>query len=217
MSSECRGDRLRTFFATRLAWRAFAVAVLVALFASPGCQSTPRGELVPFTDEMRQRYQLDSSEIRKLQFYLSDRIILERVAEKGEGRVDAGRLIVRSGTVIHQIVVERGTPGAAEARAEIGDSRDGHAIEISFEIGAPLRFSAAKAGGTYTLVDPIQRGSFADLLASFGTKRRLVVDFAESPWPVIEGGSAILMIERSALGKLRRTQRVLPGVKVKAR
>ena len=211
---------MRTLPAARFARGAVSIALLAAVFAlaaSTGCQSTPRGELVPFTDEMRERYELDEAEIRGLQFYLSDRIILERVAAKGEGRVDAGRLLVRSGTVIHQIVVERGTPGAAEASADIGDSRDGHFIEVSFEVGAPLRFSAATPGGTYTLVDPVQRGSWAELLASFGTNRRLVVDFAGSRWPVIEGSSALLMIERSALGKLLRTRRVLPGVKVEAR
>ena len=205
------------FSGARAGAAAGALALLVLSLSAAGCRSRPPAELVPFTDAMRLRYQLEDKQLRELQFYLSDRIVLERVAEKGDGRVDRGRLVVRSGTVIHQILVRRGTPGVIEALNDIGDSRDGHAIEVSFEPGAPLRFSAAKAGGTYSLVDPIQRGSFADLLASFGKRRTLVADFAGSRWPVAAGGNSTLLIEKNALGRLRRTQRILPGVKVKRR
>ena len=140
--------------------------------------------------------------------------MLERVAEKGVGHVSHGKLIVRSGTTIHQVVVKRFTPGAVEPGNALEDTRAGFTMEVSFDPGRPLRFSPEKPGGVFTLVDPVKRGPLADLFASFGAKRRLKVDFAGARWPVVAGADARLLIERDALGRLRRTHRVLPGVRV---
>lgn len=189
-----------------------AIWLLLALgLATPGCQTT-RGELVRFTEEQRLRYQLGAPELRALQYYLSDRIVLERVAHEGRGKVDRGRLIVRSGTAIQQVYVERGTRGAVEPAAWIGEAADGrHALDVSFERGAPLRFSAA-ADGSYVLSAPSQRGLFAGLFSGWTRPRRFEVDFDGASWQVVEGAESRLLIERNALGKLARTRRVLPGV-----
>lgn len=192
--------RRRTRAATR--W-----LVLVAL--SLGCQTT-RGELVVFTEDQRLRYQLDESDLRALQYYLSDRIVLERVAREGEGRVDRGRLIVRSGTAIHQVYIERGTPGVLEPASRVGmDERGRRVLEISFERGAPLRFVAA-ANGSYSLSEPSVFGGF---LSGWTKPRRFEVDFDGARWVVVAGSESRILIERNALGKLARTRRVLPGVR----
>lgn len=185
--------------------RWFALALIVT---SISCQTT-RGELVPFTDSQRLRYELGEDELRSLQYYLSDRIVLERVASDGTGKVDRGRLIVRSGTTIQQVVVEGGTRGAVEPTARIGPSEAGdHALEISFERGAPLRFVAAR-DGTYSLAGR-NRGGFL-----FGRSKspRAQVEFDGAKWTVVAGANSHLLIERDALGKLVRTRRVLPGVR----
>jgi hypothetical protein len=181
------------------------------LLAALGCQTT-RGELVRFTEQQRLHYQLGPPELRALQYYVSDRIVLERVAHQGQGEVDRGRLIVRSGTRIQQIYVERGTRGAVEPAAFLGETVDGrHALDISFERGAPLRFSAA-ADGSYVLSAPSDRGLFAGLFSGWTRPRRFEVDFDGGKWVVVEGAESRILIERNALGKLARTRRVLPGV-----
>ena len=184
--------------------RWFALALIVI---SISCQTT-RGELVPFTESQRLRYELGEGELRSLQYYLSDRIVLERVASAGTGKVDRGRLIVRSGTTIQQVVVESGTRGAVEPTARIGPFGAGDfAFEISFERGAPLRFAAAR-DGTYSLAGR-NRGGFP-----FGrSKPRAHVEFDGAKWTVVAGANSHLLIERDALGKLVRTRRVLPGVR----
>jgi hypothetical protein len=189
----------------RLSVRCFALAVIVT---SISCQTT-RGELVPFTEAQRLRYELGESELRSLQYYLSDRIVLERVASEGKGKVDRGRLIVRSGTTIQQVVVESGTRGAVEPSARIGPlEKGGYAFEISFERGEPLRFVAAR-NGTYSLAGG-NRGS-----SLFGRYRspRADVEFLGAKWNVVVGANSHLLIERDALGKLVRTRRVLRGVR----
>jgi hypothetical protein len=180
--------------------------------AALGCQTTP-GELVPFTESQRLRYQLGAPELRALQYYLSDRIVLERVARQGAGRVKRGRLIVRSGTKIQQVYVERGTPGVLESDAHLGPVEEGPpALEISFERGAPLRFSAAP-DGSYSLSAPSGSGLFGGLLWSWSRPRRFEVDFDGEKWTVVDGSESRLLIERDALGRIARTRRILPGVR----
>lgn len=192
-----------------------ALAIVFATAFAPACQNSRPGTLVPFTDEMRRRLELGDDELRALQFYASAPVVLERVASKGQGRVDRGRLIVRSGTVVHQVVVRPGTPGVIESESFIGDALGGHAIDVSFERGAPLRFGAAGEDRAYTLVDPVQRGFLADLLERFGKPRTTMVDFDGQRWRVVSGADAKLLVERDALGRLDRTHRVLPGVRVR--
>jgi hypothetical protein len=190
----------------RTSVRCLALALIVT---SISCQTT-RGELVPFTEEQRLRYELGESELRSLQYYLSDRIVLERVASKGTGRVDRGRLIVRSGTTIQQVVVEGGTRGAVEPTVRIGPSEGGgFAFEVSFERGAPLRFTAGR-DGTYSLTGR-NRGGF---LFGWSKSPRAQVEFDGAKWTVVAGADSHLLIERDALGKLVRTRRVLRGVRV---
>ena len=185
--------------------RWFALALIVT---SISCQTT-RGELVPFTEAQRLRYELGEGELRSLQYYLSDRIVLERVASEGKGKVDRGRLIVRSGTTIRQVVVESGTRGAVEPAARIGPLEDGgYAFEVSFERGAPLRFAAAR-DGTYSLAGR-GRSSFR---LGWSRSPRAPVEFDGAKWTVVAGADSHLLIERNALGKLVRTRRVLRGVR----
>ena len=125
---------------------ALVTVALAALFAA-SCSSRPPAELVVFTDDMRLRYELEPEELRQLQFYLSEHVVLERVAEKGAGRVDRGRLIVRSG---NDHPSGRRAPQDArrdrERRLHRRTHAAGTALEVSFEKGAPLRFSASRAG-----------------------------------------------------------------------
>lgn len=200
--NDVRGESRGCGLATGLAL-VVGVAVL-----SLSCQTT-RGELVPFTEAQRLRYQLGETELRSLQYYLSDRVVLERTASDAAGKVERGRLIVRGGTAIHQVVVERGTPGAVEPSARIGAAGTGrHWLEVSFERGAPLRFAATTAG-TYSL-DGDSRGGF---FFGWGKPPQVEVEFDGAKWTVVTGADSRLLIERDALGKLARTRRVLPGVR----
>ena len=95
--------------------------------------------------------------------------------------------------------------------AWIGPSEDGgHAPEISFERGVPLRFVAAR-DGTCSLAFR-SRGGFV-----FGRSRspRGQVEFDGAKWTLVAGANSHLLIERDALGKLVRTRRVLRGVRAR--
>jgi len=192
--------------------RAPAVAVLALLvLGGAACQST-RGELVVFGEEQRLRYELRERDLRALQYYLSDRVVLERVRSGGVRKVERGRLLLRAGTAVQQVVIQRGTPGAIEPAARVGETERGFRLEVSFEHGAPLAFLPAGERGGYALARPRASGFLTELL---GGPQRFEVDFAGDAWTVVGGGDARLLIERSALGRLARSRRVLPGVRTR--
>ncbi len=191
------------------------VALWLACLLSAGCAKPPPAERVPFSEAMRERYRLDEADLRGLQYYISNQIVLERAVAGGTRRVEHGRLIVRGGTTVHQVVLPPGTPGWIEASAFVGEDERTHILEVSFERGAPLRFSPVEPEGAYALSAPAAKpsGTFADLFVSWGRPRRFEVAFAGEKWRVVAGADATLLIETDALEKLHSTRRVLPGVR----
>ena len=187
---------------------------LLALFAL-GCQAIPP-DLIPFTQAMRERYDLTEDELRSVQFYSSEEIVLERVAVGGVRWIDHGKLQAREGTLVHQIVIQYATPGIVEAGSIVGPHEKRYTIEVSFEPGAPLRFVEQRSDGTYGLErqSSSSLGDWADqLVEMFQPRERLEVEFAGSQWPVVSGAQSKLMIERDALGKIQRKRRVLRGLR----
>lgn len=189
------------------------IALLSAVAVVAACQSTPP-ERVALTTGMRQRYELTDDELRTLQYYISDRIVLERVAIGGHHTIKRGKLIDRHGTLIQRVVIEFATPGIIEPSSRVGSSGPGHAIEVSFDRGAPLRFAARRADGSYSLSGEESGGLLADLFAGWGVRRSLQVEFGGAEWKAVAGEGARLLIERRALGELVRKKRVLPGVRL---
>ena len=192
-----------------------SVLVLAGLVLTACAKPPPPAKRVAFSEAVRERHSLSDSQVRRLQYYLSHQMVLERVAAGGTRHVERGRLIVRGDRTIQQVVIEAGTPGLIETASFVGVEEERHIVEVSFERGAPLRFAAREPGGAYVLVAPLQKptGSFADLFTLRRPPRRFEVPFDGEPWRVVGGSDSYLMFETDALEKLRNSQRVLPGVR----
>lgn len=190
------------------------VSLALVCLACPACQTAVAPERVALTNALRTRYELTETELRALQYYLSERVVLERVMTDGSRRVERGRLVVRGGTVIHQIVIERGTPGVVEPDATLTEGPSAHAIPVSFEPGAPLAFSARLPGGSYRLAPPKGQGLFGEFLASLGGAPSAKIVFAGASWRLAAGREAHLLVERDAVGNLARERRRLRGVRL---
>src|SRR5690242_15224989 len=106
------------------------VALLVALASLTGCAS-----FVPFTQELRTATGLKKDDLKNLQFYTSNKIVLRREVESGGSQVTGHKLIVMSGKTIEEVVIEEHTPGVV---TQIGDG----SLSVSFEPGASLQFQA---------------------------------------------------------------------------
>ena len=85
---------------------------------------------VPFTQGIRDKYKLSEQELKSIQFYTSDIIILKR-GEMSEKEKDTkeGTLTITGGSKVEQVVIRANTPCIIE------QVYDGNRISVSFEDG----------------------------------------------------------------------------------
>ncbi|WP_437510213.1 DNA-directed RNA polymerase [Sorangium sp. So ce1099] len=205
---------------------------LVTVFLA-GCG--PR--LVPFTHELRVQHDLTDRDVKNLQFYLSHEVALRRELTSERSQITSShKLLLVSGKVIEEVVVEERTPGV------VVDARAG-ALSVSFEPGASLAFSAApepsapapSLPGFATPPDPFpgNPGNAGPLLAvplappeggALGGNYWLAagpggeVRYQGKAFSAIEGSlRAHLLIDADALEEVVERRKVLPGVRLSGR
>ena len=102
------------------------LAVVSALLLFSGC-----GRPV-FTDLVRQRYALTAVDLRRIQFFTSDEIVLSRELDDQEKSVSGNELAIRGGVRIEEVVIPSRTPCVA-VRVE------GNFVLVSFAPNQPDR------------------------------------------------------------------------------
>ncbi|MCO6499186.1 MAG: hypothetical protein J5I47_02280 [Vicingus serpentipes] len=103
--------------------KALLVFSIGAVTVLSSCQS-----LTPFNNEVRTTYNLDEAKLKKMQFYISTDITLQR-GERGEDaqQLDKdGKLIISSSASLDNILVDGKTPGVCVKVL------DGNKIAVSF-------------------------------------------------------------------------------------
>ncbi|HHJ49679.1 MAG TPA: hypothetical protein ENJ88_02090 [Phaeodactylibacter sp.] len=85
--------------------RLFLLAFGVLLFAS--CSD----RLVPFTQDLYEEYRWTDEDLQKIQFYLSQDILLYRTIKSGDTEITRGEIRIRDGVKVEEIVIPAGTPG----------------------------------------------------------------------------------------------------------
>lgn len=84
--------------------RLLFLSVLIMTLAS----CSPR--LTPFTASLRNEYQWTDSDLKKIQFYLSDEIVLWREVKDGDAKIKDGAIKIRDGKKVEEIRFPRKTP-----------------------------------------------------------------------------------------------------------
>jgi len=106
--------------------------------------------LSPFTQRLYDSNNWSESELKRIQFYLSDDVVLRREASQGNSRIEGGEIKMVDGKKVEEIVVRKGTPGVLlfmpkEKRFAVG-----------FENGTDERYLMfgpnPKAGNRYVLL-----------------------------------------------------------------
>lgn len=93
---------------------------------------------IPYTEKIRQEFELDETKIKKVQFYTSQPVVLEKKSSKGTKTTEAdGGLVVNESSESERVIIPVSTPCIFEEFAEDG------AILIRFERGSGkvLRFA----------------------------------------------------------------------------
>lgn len=167
---------------------------LAALLA--GCTTAP------FTQDMRDKYNLSPEQLQRIQFYNSAEIVLERHVERKTGTpMPDSRLQLAQTELIRKVVIPPETPGVA-----VGVTND--MLEISFENGKSLFFGSSPAkrkevGGLYCL------------LARDWTDRRGTLSYGgETYRTAIANGAVHLLVDVNDVRRFRIVSKTLKGVTV---
>jgi len=83
--------------------------LLIALSLLLLAACSPR--LTTLTDDLRQQNNWSEQELEKIQFYLSEDLSLTRERNRGTTAITQGKVQVRNGREIEEVIIRRGTPG----------------------------------------------------------------------------------------------------------
>ncbi len=172
----------------------------LAILATGLSACSPR--LSPFTDNLYRNSGWSERDLRKIQFYVSRDIVLQRKIDDTKGSViEGGRIRVIKGSSFEEIVIRSGTPGAFLF------SPDGKRLAISFENGKDPRFLMfgphEKRDGAYVL------------LASDWDKDTGAVTYGETSYVTPAASAyATLMVDSRQEGRTTFKVRNAPGRRV---
>ena len=68
-------------------------------------------KLTPFTQKLYDQNKWSESELKSIQFYLSEDIVLRREASSGSSTIEGGEIKMVDGKKLEEVVVKEGTPG----------------------------------------------------------------------------------------------------------
>ena len=172
-----------------------ATALVAFLFAAPGCAS----QQVAFTQHLRAQYDLTGEELKKLQYYVSSDVTLQRGFRSEEGEVSGSHKLVRKEEgLVEQVVVRAGTPGVA---TEYGETY----LAVSFEPGASLFFGSPPSDR-----DPDRKYK---LSAKRWTEQYGELMYGGKEFHAVDGsGQAYLEVVLESLNAVEERKKVLPGM-----
>jgi hypothetical protein len=156
--------------------------------------------LTPFTKSIYDRYDWSEDELQRIQFYLSDDIVLKRELGSGTKEIINGDVKIIDGKEIEVVKIPKGTPGIMEY------TRDRNKMAIRFEEG----------GDRYLMFGPNPKyGGKYMLLASEWTRVSGKVHYEGNIYRAENQSQlATLMIDLKRLGKTDVKSRTADGVRV---
>ncbi len=173
-----------------------AILSLILIVASCGMK-------VPYTDEIKKQYNLDESNMRKVQFFTSATIIIERKNSlENQGTTESGTLVTNENSVENRIIIPVNTKCVFEKFEANGD------IQVRFEVGQnkTLRYAIRKGnnnGRYYLYANPWDQNKGGQL--DYGNL---------TYYATAESGSSFLLVITKKLKKVRRKDRVVKGMSV---
>ena len=157
-------------------------------------------KLSPFTQRLYEEQNWGEDDLRRIQFYLSEDVVLQRELRSGNSQIRNGTVRVINGRDIEQVVFRRNTPGVFTFSPKT------QRIAISFEDDSDnyLVFGPnPKNGDRYTI------------LASDWERDSGTITYAGREWKVSSADAyASLLIPLKRLRQEDRTGRIVGGRKI---
>ena len=174
----------------------FSAAILAFLLV--GCSPN----LSPFTERLKKEQGWSEEELSRIQFYLSDDVVLRRQISSGSTEIISGEIKIIDGRRIEEIIIPEGTPGI------MVENPKSNRIGVSFEGDHDERFLMfgpnPKRGGRYVL------------LASEWDKRKGTISYDGRKYYTNpeNGALASLLVDLKKTKKTRVSSRTAGGRKV---
>jgi len=156
---------------------------------------------VPFTKNLKQRLEHDGVDIKKIQFYVNEKLVLKHSMGNEKGQVKGGIIVLDYGSSNDQIIVPAWTPGVCE-------KVDGDAMMVSFDApGKAIEFGALYANTSFILIGTNWHNGTVD------------VKYDNQPYTVSCGdcpnvGEVKLFVRKNQAYKMDEKNRVVMGRKV---
>jgi hypothetical protein len=187
---------------------ALIIAGLLCLLVS-GCSRHAAGSkatrdtfYIPFTKNLKQRIENNHLDIKKVQFFVDQKLVLRRSLGTQKNDIKSGVILFENGQYINEVIIPRNTPGVCVGA-------NGDRLMISFELqNNSVEFGPGGFNdGYFTLYAHNWSGGAAEMIYD---NKNYKVQCATC----LNVGDVKLMVRKSEAEKLQRTQRVVEGRKV---
>ncbi len=176
----------------------FLLSAIVVIFSS--CFRN----LAPFTENLNVENKWTEEELKRIQFYLSDDVIIHREITEVNSKITAGEVKMVKGKQIQEVVIKRGTPGILTYKE--GEQN----FAVSFEEGADDR--------SLKFVPDKRNDNRYGLHVSSWAKGKKVgkVNYDGEEYLINrESAMAFLMVDLKQINKLSVSKRTAKGRKIK--
>ncbi len=185
----------------------FLAALIIPFIFLNSCESTNQlstnGNLyVPFTKDLLDRINSNNLDIKKVQFFIDQRLILRRTLGTQKSDIKGGQILFENGSYIHEVIIPKYTPGVC-------DGFDGDRISISFELqNNDIKFGPhGNNQESFTLSARNWNNGTGEITYDNAT---YTVKCAACPNVAV----TTLLVKKSEAHKLQKTQRIVRGRKV---
>lgn len=139
--------------------RVFYLTLIAAGLFLASCSEA----LSPYTTSVQRSANIGEEQVKQIQFYLSDDIVMQRQLSATETTITEGELKIVGGREVQEIVIPAGTPGVVTGLS-------GNILHVSFDAnGEYLRFGPNPgAGGRYTVMAYDKNGVYGYVM--YGTQ-----------------------------------------------
>jgi hypothetical protein len=175
-------------------------STLISLFSCSSSKKTSRNNYVPFSRDLKAKLEKENIDLKQVQFYVDQKLILSRNVGDQKVEVTSGVVKLENGRYINEVIIPPFTPGLCEGI-------EGDKMMISFEKGNNNLAFGPGSGYTY------------NEYVLYGTEWKngtATVTFDSNKFRARCGAcqdvaSATLVIRKSELDKIERKSKVLKG------
>ena len=157
--------------------------------------------LIPFSQDVRDKEKLSDEEMKKIQFYASSEIVLQR-GEKGEKgkEITEGKLTTTDEKSVEQVIIKAGTPGIVDHILDAGR------VAVRFEPGE---------GQFLIFGDPNKQGRYTLLAGEWDKNNRGKLEYGGKTYFTMSGAANVYLTFRMKnLYQFKKNQKVVKGMKL---